>query len=224
MYVIEMVLHGSVHCMMTRWQMHHLSPSCCFLLVSCGAYLGCTSLPRGAAGVTCRRGPYTLARRASCNVSLMQKVSQMVRAIWHNRAENVAIVQKSYGRGAVVPHTLTPPSQTVCYTPCGGAKATPAWTVEQSTGSHIDKAAHIQGFTILAPLHAERKYLLLTSTGRRLLLASGRHTSTIRPSSFASTHGAPAKEVHNGQEDDRTEQGDEERWQAQMVLVDSANA
>ena len=40
MHVIEMVLHGSVHCMMTRWQMHHLSPSCCFLLVSCGAYLG----------------------------------------------------------------------------------------------------------------------------------------------------------------------------------------
>jgi len=64
----------------------------------------------------------------------------------------------------------------------------------------------------------------VTSTGRRRLLASGRRTSTLRPSSFASTHGAPAKEVHNGQEDDRTEQGDEERWQAQMVLVDGANA
>ena len=103
-------------------------------------------------------------------------------------------------------------------------KAAPAWTVEQSTGAYIYKAAPIQGFTILAPLHAERKYLLVTSTGRRRLLAIGRRTSTLRLSSFASTHGAPAKEVHNGQEDDRTEQGDEERWQAQMALVDGANA
>src|SRR4030095_9459284 len=33
------------------------------------------------------------------------------------------------------------------------------------------------------------------------------------------THGTPAKEVHNSQQDERTEQGDEERWQAQVVLV-----
>ena len=61
-------------------------------------------------------------------------------------------------------------------------------------------------------------------TTRRMLTAPGRCTSTLLLSSSTSAHGAPAKEVHDGQQDNRTEQGDQERGQAQAVLVDGANA
>src|SRR5437899_2078336 len=65
---------------------------------------------------------------------------------------------------------------------------------------------------------------VFTSTGCRISFSISRRLSAILLPSFSSTHGAPAKEVHNSQQDDRTEQGDEERWQAKVVLVDRANA
>ncbi len=40
MPVIEIILHGSVHCMVALWQRHQPVAPCCFFLVGCGAYLG----------------------------------------------------------------------------------------------------------------------------------------------------------------------------------------
>jgi hypothetical protein len=42
-------------------------------------------------------------------------------------------------------------------------------------------------------------------TTRRMFTAPGRRTSTLLLSSFSSAHSAPAKEVHDGQQDNRTE-------------------
>ena len=188
MYVIEMVLHGSVHGMMTRWQMHHLSPSCCFLLVSCGAYLGNMSV------FTPRRCRYNVPTRSIH--ARLQGILQRV-----PEAEGIANGARHLSQS--------------CGKCCNRAKII---RLKGCRPTHADAAESD------SLLHALRR-----GEGRAFMDGRAEHRrahlqgSTIL-SPLSSTHGTPAKEVHNGQEDDRTEQGDAKRWQAQMVLVDGANA
>jgi len=63
-----------------------------------------------------------------------------------------------------------------------------------------------------------------SSDGMGFTSREGRVSILAFLSSFSSMHSAPAPEVHDSQQNDRTEQGDQERWQTDVVLVDGVNA